>query len=173
MLPFLKEGLAAGEKVLQIIDGRERAARLRHLMDGGVNVAALERCGTLETRLWEDAYLAGGQFDQYAMISLIDSIGREGKRYPGLTRLWANMEWALEAYPGVRDIVEYESRVNYTLAKYDIVAVCTYDLNRFSRRVIADVVRTHPYIVIGGLVRENPFYIPPDDFLHDFASHIR
>jgi hypothetical protein len=34
-----------------------------------------------------------------------------------MTRLWANMEWALLDFPGVHDIVEYESRLNYIPAK--------------------------------------------------------
>ena len=46
------------------------------------------------------------------------------KKPPGkLTRLVANMEWALEDLPGVHDIVEYETRLNYVLPKYDD-AVC-------------------------------------------------
>ena len=37
--------------------------------------------------------------------------------YP-LTRLVAHMEWALEDMPGVNDLVEYETRLNYVLPKY-------------------------------------------------------
>ena len=43
----------------------------------------------------------------------------------GVTRLWANMEWALEDFPGVHDVVEYKSRINYMLPKYDMATVCT------------------------------------------------
>ena len=28
-----------------------------------------------------------------------------------------------------------------------------------------DILRTHPVAIVGGLVHENPFYVPPDDFL--------
>jgi hypothetical protein len=35
-----------------------------------------------------------------------------------LTRLVAHMEWALEDYPGVDDLVEYETRLNYILPRY-------------------------------------------------------
>jgi hypothetical protein len=62
----------------------------------------------------------------------------------GLTRLWANMEWALEDFPGVHDVVEYESRLNYILPNYDQVTVCTYDLTRFSAAVAMDILRTYP-----------------------------
>jgi hypothetical protein len=35
-----------------------------------------------------------------------------------LTRLVAHMEWALEDRPGVNDLVEYETRLNYVLPRY-------------------------------------------------------
>ena len=75
-------------------------------------------------RSWEDAYLRDGHFDQNRMLALIEEVLTEGKTkgFP-LTRLVANMEWALEDRPGVNDIVEYEARLNYVLPKYDD-AVC-------------------------------------------------
>jgi hypothetical protein len=33
------------------------------------------------------------------------------------------------------------------------------------------ILRTHPLVVIGDTVRQNPFYIPPDDFLRDLRGH--
>ena len=83
-----------------------------------------ESKGQLEVRRWEDAYLREGHFDQNRMLALIEEVLQGGKAqgYP-LTRLVANMEWALEDRPGVDDIVEYETRLNYVLPKYDD-AVC-------------------------------------------------
>ncbi len=28
-----------------------------------------------------------------------------------------------------------------------------------------DIMRTHPMIIIGGILQENPFFVPPDEFL--------
>jgi hypothetical protein len=28
-----------------------------------------------------------------------------------------------------------------------------------------DMLRTHPVVIIGGLLQENPFYMDPDEFL--------
>jgi hypothetical protein len=86
-----------------------------------------------------------------------------------MTRLWANMEWALQDLPGVHDIVEYETRLNHVLPKYDDVVVCTYDLNRFSAPVVMDILRTHPQVIIGAMLQENPFYVPPDQFLTELS----
>lgn len=68
--------------------------------------------------------LREGHFDQNRMLALIEEVLNRGKAegYP-LTRLVANMEWALEDRPGVNDVVEYETRLNYVLPKYDD-AVC-------------------------------------------------
>jgi hypothetical protein len=68
--------------------------------------------------------LRDGHFDQNRMLALIEEVLTEGKtRGFALTRLVANMAWALEDRPGVNDIVEYEARLNYVLPKYDD-AVC-------------------------------------------------
>jgi hypothetical protein len=28
-----------------------------------------------------------------------------------------------------------------------------------------DIMRTHPMVIIGGLLQENPFFVPPDEML--------
>jgi hypothetical protein len=89
--------------------------------------------------------------------------------YP-LTRLVANMGWALQDKPGVNDMVEFESRVNFTLDNCDDAICCTYDLSRFSASVIIDVLRVHPAVIIGGIYQENPFYVPPDEFLNELQE---
>jgi hypothetical protein len=33
-----------------------------------------------------------------------------------------------------------------------------------------DIMRTHPMIIIGGLLQENPFFIPPDEFLRELRE---
>ncbi|PZQ77832.1 MAG: hypothetical protein DI563_02440 [Variovorax paradoxus] len=88
----------------------------------------------------------------------------------GLTRLWANMEWALEKLPGVEDLLEYETRLNRILPQYDDFVVCTYDLSKFSASVVVDVLRTHPWAVVGRTLQQNPFYIPPDQMLREMRD---
>src|SRR5258707_7559965 len=54
------------------------------------------------------------------------------------------------------------SRVNYVTPKYDNIVVCTYDLSKFRASVVMDALRTHPVVIIGGILQENPFFIPPE-----------
>lgn len=104
------------------------------------------------------------------MLALVEEVLGRGKERFGRTRLWANMEWSLEDFPGVDDIVEYESRLNEVTSRFDDVVVCTYDLNRFSATVVMDILRTHPQVIVGGVLQENPFYIPPEQFLGELRD---
>ena len=170
-LPFMKEGLAAGDRAVHIINKGHYEERKRRLAEVGISVRSAEQSGQLEIRPWENAYLRSNCFDQYKMIELLEEVGAAGERQgSGFTRLWANMEWALEDFPGTHDIVEYESRLNYVLPKYNMATVCTYDLAKFNAAVIMDIMRTHPQVIIGGILQENPFYVPPDEFLRELQN---
>ena len=171
LLPFMKEGLEVGDKAFLILDQRQRAERLDRLSEVGIDPADAERRGQLEVRSWENAHLKPGRFDQHAMIALLEeAFSSDRQKGFGLTRLWANMEWALQDFPGVHDIVAYESRVNYVLPKYDTVTVCTYDVTKFSASLLMDVLRTHPYAIVGGILQRNAFYVPPDEFLRELGT---
>jgi len=172
LLPFAREGYERGERLFQIVDAHHRPERLRRLADAGMASQEADPAGQVEVRPWEAAYLRGGRFNQDAMLELIRQALEDGKAGGyGLTRLWANMEWALEELPGVEDLLEYEVRLNHILPQYDDdVVVCTYDLSRFSASVVVDILRTHPWAVVGRTLQQNPFYIPPDQMLREMRA---
>jgi hypothetical protein len=120
LMPFIAEGFDHGDRAFHIVDPNHRADHIERLRAAGIDPEPAETRGQLTVLRWEDAYLRGGHFDQNAMLALIEEVLAEGKAqgFP-LTRLVANMEWALEDRPGVEDIVEYETRLNYVLPKYD------------------------------------------------------
>ena len=117
--PFVREGLERGEKAFHIVDPAALSQYPRELERRGIEVASAERSGQFELRTWDEAYLREGHFDQNAMLALIEEVLQSGPRegYP-LTRLVAHMEWSLQDRPGVNDLVEYETRLNYVLPRY-------------------------------------------------------
>jgi len=171
LLPFINEGVERGERVFQVIDPAQRREHLRTLEEAGLPVAELERSGQLAVRGWDEAFLRGGHFDQYAMLQLMEEILRGGKEqgYPR-TRVTGGVEWTLEGRPGVGDIVEYETRLNHLIPKYDCPVVCTYDYARYGAGIIMAILRTHPMVIIGGLLQVNPFFVPPDEFLRELRE---
>ncbi|HEV3026110.1 MAG TPA: MEDS domain-containing protein [Planctomycetota bacterium] len=171
LLPLAKEGFQRGEKLFHVVDPEHRLERMRRLEEVGISPDAARRSGQVEIRGWEDAHVRGGRFDQEAMMTLLEETLRGAKADGfGMTRVWANMEWALGEFPGVEDLVEYEIRVNYFLPRYDDLVVCTYDVTKFGAGIMMDVLRTHPLVIIGGFLQENPFFVPPDELLVELRA---
>jgi hypothetical protein len=171
LLPLAKEGFERGEKVFNIVDAEHLPERMRRLNEVGISPATARHPGQIEVRVWEEAHLRGGRFDQEAMLALLEEAlsGAKADGF-GSTRLWSNQEWALGDCPGVQDLLEYETRVNYFLPKYDDLVVCTFDLTKFGGGVVLDILRTHPMVIIGGVLQENPFFVPPDEFLRELRE---
>jgi hypothetical protein len=119
LLPFIKEGFECGQKAFHIVDPKLRERHLQRLASAGIDVDTGVQSGQFELRNWADAYLRDGHFDQDRMLALIQEVLESGRQqgFP-LTRLVAHMEWALEDRPGVDDLVEYETRLNYILPRY-------------------------------------------------------
>jgi MEDS: MEthanogen/methylotroph, DcmR Sensory domain len=167
MLPFIKEGFEEGHRAFHVIDSRRPAEHLRVLEEAGIDVDRARRDGQLEVRGWDKVYLKDGYFDPDRMLALIEGALKAGSEqgYKS-TRFIANMEWALEGKPGIERLVDYETRFNYVLPKYDNNTVCcTYDVSQFGASIVMDMLRTHPLVIVGGSLQENPFWVPPDEFL--------
>ena len=64
LIPFMKEGLDAGDRAVQVIAAEHRAEQIRRLTESGVDASAAEQSGQLEVLTWENAVLRGGRFDQ-------------------------------------------------------------------------------------------------------------
>jgi hypothetical protein len=171
LLPFIKEGFERGEKAFHVVNPTLRDDHLRRLASVGIDVTAAEKSGQFEFCDWEEVYFPDGHFDQNKMLARWQEVldGAEQHGFP-LTRLVAHMEWALEDREGVSDLLEYEARFNLVHHSNRDPVVCTYDLTKFSGDVIVDVMRTHPMIIIGGILQENPFFVPPDEFVRELRD---
>ena len=33
-----------------------------------------------------------------------------------------------------------------------------------------DIMRTHPAVIIGGILQENPYFVPPDEMLREIRE---
>jgi hypothetical protein len=62
---------------------------------------------------------------------------------------------------------DFEARLNEVLANYEDAVICAYDLATIDAGVVIDALRTHPAVILGGLLQENPFFAPPDQFIRE------
>jgi DcmR-like sensory protein len=163
---FITDGFDQGAKAFHLVDPERREEHLGRLAGAGIDVPEAMGSGQLEVRPWEEGPLHGDRFDQDTWLASFERVLQSGSAAGyAQTRFLAHMEWALVDLPGVEDLIEFETHVNHVVPKYDDVVICAYDLSKFGANVVMDALRTHPVVIIGGLLQENPFFVPPDQFL--------
>lgn len=166
LLPFLREGLIAGDKCLAVLDEADPDEVLRRLA-ADVEVTVPPGSDQIEVLTSSESYLRGGAFSLPEMLAFWSvrvgsSLGPQGYSF---ARSLGEMTWALRDLPGVEDLVAYEAELNDFLPRYPQVILCLYDLDRFDGGMVVDLLRTHPKIVMCGTVIDNPYYTEPAAFL--------
>lgn len=166
ILPYLKEGLDNHEEVLNILESTSHADHCRRLSDAGISVAEKLANSQLRVLSADETYVKGGSFAADKMYSMVEEalIDAEEAGYNSI-RACRDMTWALRNVPGTDELIEYEARLNELTPKHSCSLICMYDVNRFSGRALADVLATHPYVILNGKIHKNPHYIAPIEFL--------
>lgn len=169
---FYKDGFDRGEKATHIVANENRREYLKHLAESGINVEEMMAAGQLEVLPWTDMYVRDHRFDQDAMLGSVEELIQSGAHagYARTNLVGHHMDWLFGDKPAVNNLVEYEARLNFLLSKYDSPVICNYDLSKFGASVAIDIMRTHPVVIIGGLLRESPFFVAPDQFLRERRS---
>jgi hypothetical protein len=166
---FYRDGFDRGEKATHIVDAERRDLYLKRLAEDGIDVNKMIDTGQLEVLPWTDMYVRDHRFDQDAMLASVEELIRSGASagYTHTKLVGHHMDWVFADKPAVNSLLEYEARLNDLLSKYSAPVICNYDLSKVNASVAIDIMRTHPLVIIGGLLRENPFFVPPDKFLEE------
>jgi hypothetical protein len=172
LLPFIQEGFACNHKAVHVMNpGRDARHRLR-LAEAGIDLAEAENSGQLEVRVNSDVYLPDGRFDPDRMLAVFEQLasGGEGQNHFPLSRVVCHMDWAADPGPWIDQLIEFESRVNDVWERHEDAVICTYNLSKISAGTVIDIMRTHPMVIVGGTVHQNPFYVAPEQFLREFRE---
>ncbi len=165
---YLSAGLTAGDKCICIVDSANTAARLKALP---ASCGGHRPDGQLDIHLPETSYLAGGEFTTSDMLMFwTENMSKAEVEGYSFCRLAGEMTWALRDAPGVEHLVGYESELNRVTASHPVVVLCLYDLERFSGEVVVNIVKTHPQVLVQGILVENPYYVGPDEFLRSASG---
>jgi hypothetical protein len=171
LLPFIKEGFERGDKAVHVVNPNQRHDHLQRLAAAGIDTAATEQSGQFELKINTEAYIRDGRFDQDRMLAAFEQMasGNAPGGFP-LSRICCRMDWAVGERSYVDDVVEFESRVNDVWRHHDDVVICTYHLGQFGGDTVVDIIRTHPMVLIGGILQQNPFFVPPEDFVRELRE---
>jgi len=168
---FLRLGLQNNHKVLYIVDTHTAETVLSYLRDEGLEPDHYLERGQLELLTRHETYTPGGSFDPDAMIDLLKS-ETEKAIEAGFSalRVTGEMTWALSKLPGTERLIEYENKLNRFMPTQPCIAICQYDKRQFEPQLLLDVLRTHPWAIIGTEVYENFYYLPPEQLLSDHPA---
>jgi hypothetical protein len=144
---------------------------LRRLAAVGIDAKAVQKSGQFELRTNTETYIRDGRFDQDRMLDAFEQWASDTAKagFPR-NRIVCHMDWAVESGSQVDNLVEFEARVNEVWLRHEDAVICTYDLTKIGGDTVIDIMRTHPMIIIGGILQQNPFFVPPEEFLRELRD---
>jgi hypothetical protein len=171
LLPFICDGINCGQRAVHVLPAQHKEDHLQRLRAAGIDVEETLQSRQLEIALPQDTYLKTGRFNKDAMLTLIQETLKSGTALGfRLTRMIAHAETAVDDWESGNDWVEYEMRLNSVLPNYDDPVICTYDSNLLTATLALDILRTHPMVIIGGVLVENSFFTRPEEFIREVQA---
>ena len=167
LLPFIKGGFERGDRAIHVINPGHREYHLARLSSAGIDTAGAEQKGQLDIRINDEVYLVDGRFDADRMLEAFEQDASGNADQFPLSRIICRMDWGTSL---IEDLIEFESRVNNVWLRHDHAVICTYHLDKFGSDAIIEMIRTHPMLIVGGILHENPFFVPPAEFLKEYRE---
>jgi DNA-binding CsgD family transcriptional regulator len=165
LFPFMREGIREGDKCLCLIDDAEPAS-VRDRIASRQNGHSRRESEQLEVDRASDVYLRSGRFSVEQMTSFLSGrLTEVAETEFLLLRAAGEMTWVLPQSQGAEDFFVYESAVNQIVEDKPAVFMCMYDLQRCGVSMLVDVLKTHPKVLLDGMVLENPNYLTPTEHL--------
>lgn len=165
LAPFFSDAIAAGDRILNVVDGDRVDAHLESLRAAQVPVDAAIRTDRLRVQATEDTYLRGGTLDLEGMLDMVRGAIASAEREGRTVRTCGEMSWLGRHQHVIPKALEYEARVNELLDGNDCTLLCVYDTPSTPSSIISDILATHEYALINGRLRRNPYYVSPEEYL--------
>lgn len=169
VIPFLEAGLTAGDKCICVVDEADPATIFKQL-GRSADKSASGAAKQLEVIRAADLYLRSGRFCADEIIGAWKAAIADAM-YGGRFDIVRAVEtWSRrDVVPDMHELLVLESEMNRYLPLYPQVVICLYDIGRFGPGIIVNLLKTHPRMLVGGMLIENPYYLTPDELLADAA----
>ena len=166
LFQFLLSGLKSKERTACFSEKTDNRKLSDFFSQNGLSYPELSQQGAVTLSGTRDVYFQDNRFDPDRMLDLIADFHRESIQagYPA-ARIIGEMLPEVQDIPGGERLLEYESRVSLLLRDVPVTSVCQYDAHAFDGATIMDILKVHPQMIVRGAVINNPFYIPPEEFL--------
>jgi hypothetical protein len=174
LMPYLKEGLAANAHLITMVGRANLLDHHQRLRKSGLDPSLLAASGKLSVSTAEETFPRDGSVTPQSILqhweARIDEAHRCGF---SAVRGFGEMDWALAALRRTDELLEYEARVNYLALKLINPVVCVYDVRNIGGRLVMDILKTHPKVILGGALTENPYFVSPEEYLTHLSARKR
>ena len=163
VIPFLRQALARGERILYIVDDRTAEEIFQALASAQLDAGYQHERGALRFLTKQDAYLRLTKFIPEPMIDYVRQQEEQALRdgFSGLC-LTGEMTWACVPGEGNDRLIEYEALLNQLERDPHLTILCQYNRFRLEVPSIHAALRTHPLVITGDALCRNPFYERPE-----------
>jgi hypothetical protein len=163
LIPFLRVGLASGDKCICVVDGTDPGEIVAALGPAGQVAASGKQLEVIRSR---DMYLRSGRFLADEVIGTWKAVIADAMYAGQFDVVRAAETWSRrDVVPDLNELLMLESEMNQYLPLFPQVIVCLYDIDRFGGGALINLVKTHPRMLVGGVVIENPYLLTPDEVL--------
>ena len=171
LIPFLQAGLASGDKCICVVDGTSPEEIVAALGPAGA-AATLTVGKQLEVIGAADMYLRSGRFSADEVIGAWKAAISDAMYAGQFDAVRVVETWSRrDVIPDMNELLMLESEMNRYLPLYPQVVMCLYDMDQFGSGALVNLVMTHPRMLVGGMVIENPYYLTPDEVLAKAVRH--
>lgn len=144
-VPFVRDGLKAGEPVAVAVPGPNLALLRTALGDDAADVRFLDmtEAGRNPGRIIPKVLRAFADAHRETRVRIIGEpiwAGRTSKEYPACA--------------------QHEALINPAFQGREATILCPYDADRLDGRALSDAYATHPVVIIEGEERRSPAYAP-------------
>lgn len=160
MVPFMAEGLQAGQRCVWVSPPSSADLFRRSLAEAGADLLTLEASGQLLVIPDTDYYMRDGVFVPDRTLDLARTLYEDSMRegYPGV-RAAGDCSCAARGPVNPALWEKYELDFGEELAGKPAVVVCQYDRRRLPQAHIEVALRTHSTVIVGERVWQNPAFV--------------
>ena len=164
-VPFVLSGLNTNQRCVYILDKNDKD----DVMDAVVRTKDTRdriESGQVIFLNKQETYLKNGKFEYKRMLSLISDAQKDALAdgYSGAV-ITGEMTWFNGSGTPADCLLEFEARINALYPEIEANILCQYDETGFDPGLMMDVIRTHPKVILDGMLCPNPYYMPPEDYL--------
>lgn len=162
---FIKDGFKKRNKSVGVINKDDTYRVEDMLIKDDIDAGHYLIEGQLVFMAHEDCFAKGGNFDEERLIDVItgtiDAALRQGWAGANIAN---DLTWAATG-SNVDAWLRFEANASNYIRTLPATCLCQYDERMMSGASMSNLIKTHPFVIIGDYVCENPYFISLKKYL--------